>query len=336
MIDFDITIDQSFEPTLCEYFRFLEKICSDDEEKRNYVLTLIGYLLHKYKDASRPYAVILAEETENESEGGGTGKGIFVKALSYLLNTERVDGKNFKLDKNFAFQRVGLDTKLLAIEDVRKNVDFEGFYSIITEGISVEKKNKDELYIPYKDSPKILFTTNYTIPSLGNHAKRRQRVFEFSNFFNNEYTPFDMFNHKLFDDWDNDEWNRFYNLMFFCVSLYMESGLIEFENTEKLMRKHIRLNFGEEFLDWWDGYRNNGCERWKAFKEVYNNFMIENDFERKDYSQKRFKKAVSTSAELFGGTLEQHRNGSANNQLEIRLLISKTENYDEANSGEAF
>ena len=59
---------------------------------------------------------------------------------------------------------VGLDTKVVAIEDVRKNVDFEGFYSIITEGITVEKKNKDELFIPYKDSPKILFTTNYTIP----------------------------------------------------------------------------------------------------------------------------------------------------------------------------
>ena len=41
--------------------------------------------------------MILAEETEKEANGGGTGKGIFVKALGYLLNIVRVDGKNIKL-----------------------------------------------------------------------------------------------------------------------------------------------------------------------------------------------------------------------------------------------
>ena len=111
-----------------------------------------------------------------------------------------VDGKNFKVDKNFAFQRVDLDTRILAIEDTRKNVDFEGFYAIITEGITVEKKNKDELFIPYKDSPKVMFTTNYTLPSSGNHAKRRQKVLEFAPYFGLDKTPEDEFGHKLFDD----------------------------------------------------------------------------------------------------------------------------------------
>jgi len=269
---------------------------------------LVGYLLHRYKDPSRPWAVVLAEETEDEKNGGGTGKGILVKALSFMANVERVDGKNFKLDKNFAFQRVGLDTKIVAIEDVRKNVDFEGFYSIITEGITVEKKNKDELFIPYKDSPKILFTTNYTIPSIGNHAKRRQRVFEFSNFFNSSYTPADLFNHKLFDDWDLDEWNRFYNLMFTCVAFYFGEGVKEQENGNKLKRKHIKLNFGEEFLEWFDEQKELLFENHKPFRELYTSFLQVNDFDKKDYSQKRFKKALEEACEKFDYKLDGRKN----------------------------
>lgn len=320
VIDFNITIDQEFDSSLCEYYRFIEKISDDDYDRVYHCLSLIGYLLHKYKDPSKPFAVILAEETENESVGGGTGKGIFVKAISYLLNTERVDGKNFKLDKNFAFQRVGLDTKLVAIEDVRRNIDFEGFYSIITEGITVEKKNKDELFIPYKDSPKIIFTTNYTIPSVGNHAKRRQRVFEFANFFSSKYTPMDHFGHKLFDDWDNDEWNRFYNLLFFCLQIYLKEGVKEAVNSEKLRRKHIKLHFGEEFLDYWADLSANGHANWHGATQEYQAFLKQNDFDKKDYSQKKFKKALADTSEMFDMVYESRRNRQNANQFEFRVL----------------
>jgi len=310
VIDFDIDVDFDFAEDLCEFWKFMNMVSGNDESNVEYLMSLMGYLLHRYKDPARPFAVILAEETEDEKKGGGTGKGILVKALSFMSNIERVDGKNFKLDKNFAFQRVGLDTKIIAIEDVRRNVDFEGFYSIITEGVTVEKKNKDELFIPYKDSPKILFTTNYTIPSTGDHAKRRQRVFEFSNAFSSKYTPLDHFGHKLFDDWDKDEWNRFYNLMFMSVFFYLNNGVKDVANGEKLKRKHIRLNFGEEFLDWWDNHVKENESKWQPFKSLYNEFKIANDLESKDYSSKRFRKAIDEAAERFGYNVASRRTGS--------------------------
>lgn len=320
VINFNITIDQHFDIELCEFFKFLEKICGDEQERWQYCMSLLGYLLHKHKDPAKPYSVILAEETESESEGGGTGKGILVKAISYLINTERVDGKNFKLDKNFAFQRVNLDTRLVSIEDVRKNVDFEGFFSIITEGITVEKKNKDELYIPFKDSPKILFTTNYTISSNSKAAQRRQKVFEFSPFFGPGNTPHDFFNHNLFDEWDDDEWNRFYNLMFACVEIYLSTGIKHVENSEKLKRKHLKLSFGEEFLEWFDYYSSNGCDQWKPLTELYNNFLLENDFDKKDYTMKRYKKGLETGANLYGWVLKIYKNRKASGRREVRLL----------------
>ena len=318
----DVSVDMDFDFQLCEFYKFMAKVSGDDEEKLTYLISLVGYLLHRYKDPSRPFAAIFAEETEDEKKGGGTGKGILVKALSYMANIERVDGKNFKLDKNFAFQRVGLDTKIVAIEDVRKNVDFEGFYSIITEGITVEKKNKDELFIPYKDSPKVLFTTNYTIPSMGNHAKRRQRVFEFSNAFNSTYTPFDFFGHKLFDDWDLDEWNRYYNLMFTCLSFYLGSGVLNFNDGEKMKRKHIKLNYSDEFLDWFDEEKDKKFVSFQNFKDLYDSFLKQNDYDKKDYSQKRFKRAIEESCEKFDYELITERDKST--RL-IVMRISKKE-----------
>ena len=310
VIDHFIVIDGDIELEKIEYFRFIEKISDSDKDRYIYALGLIGYLLHNYKDPSRPFSVILAEETEKEANGGGTGKGIFVKALGYLLNIVRVDGKNFKFDKSFAFQRVDLDTRILAIEDTRRNVDFEGFYSIITEGITVEKKNKDELFIPYSDSPKVMFTTNYTIPNSGNHAKRRQKVLEFSGYFGPTRTPEDEFGHKLFDDWDKDEWNRFYNLMFDCVQGYLEFGVLEVASSEKIKRKQIRVQFGEEFLEYFLGIVEEQCG-WIKLEQLYNDFMTMSGFDKKDYSNKRFTKGIEESCAILNLTYLSKREKSA-------------------------
>lgn len=312
VIDFKVDVDIEFDPNLCEFYDFIRKVSNgDDQSQENdtYLTSLIGYLLHRYKDPARPHAVILAEETEDEKKGGGTGKGILIKALSYMANLERVDGKNFKLDKNFAFQRVGLDTKIVAIEDVRKNVDFEGFYSIITEGMTIERKNKDEFFIPYPDSPKIVFTTNYTIAGNGGHGKRRQKLFEFSNHFSEKWSPYDEYKHKLFDDWDQDEWNRFYNLMFLCVADYLQKGIKTVQNSVKLNRKHIRLNYLPEFLEWWDGYIENGSADFKPFRDIYTAFLVQNSFDKKDYSQRRFRAAVDECCERFEYQLFKRKQG---------------------------
>jgi hypothetical protein len=320
IIDHHIYVDDgSIKLEEIEYYKFLFYISGEDNERLMYAITLIGYLLHTYKDPSRPFSVILAEETENEANGGGTGKGIFVKALGHLSNLVRVDGKNFKVDKNFAFQRVDLDTRILAIEDTRRNVDFEGFYSIITEGITVEKKNKDELFIPYKDSPKVMFTTNYTIPNMGNHAKRRQKVFEFSPYFGASKTPEDVFGHKLFEDWDKDEWNRFFNLMFNCVQIYLESGVLAVENSEKLHRKQVRVQFGEEFLEFLMAQKEEK-EVWITMEFLYNEFLKMTGFEKKEYSMKRFSKAIDESCTILKIAYSSTRSKEHSNRKCIKFV----------------
>ena len=319
IIDFNITIDQEYEAELCEYFRFIQCISGNDATKWRHCLTIIGYLLHTYKDPARPWAIILAEETDSDKDGGGTGKGIFVKALSYLLKTVKLDGKNFKIDKNFALQRVALDTQLISIEDCDKAMEFEKFNSQITEGSTIEKKNKDELFVDYKDSGKYVFSTNYMLSLKGNHGKRRCRVFEFTPFFTPSNTPMDYFKHLMFDDWDDDEWNRFYNLMFLCVSLYLEHGIAQPDQTDKLKRKTVKVAFGEEFLDYWEDMMSNGSVTWHVFNAEYNSFLRTNDWDKKDYSNKRFKKGLQDTADLMGVRLETKRNRQIANQHEFKI-----------------
>lgn len=323
VIDHDVLVDQSVEPDKVEYFRFLKLISGSEDEKYMYALSLIGYLLHQYKDPARPFAVILGEETDNEEKGGGTGKGIFVKALSYIVKTIRVDGKNFNMSKNFAFQRVDLDTRIVAIEDTRKKVDFEGFYSIITEGITVEKKNKDEFFIPYKDSPKIMFTTNYSIPQTGVHAKRRQRVFEFAPYFSNLHTPEDEFGHKLFDDWDKDEWNRFFNLLFFALKDYLANGVPNMEFSDKMAKKALKNSYGQEFLEWFEEFLGLP-EEWVSIESLHNEFLNLYGLDKKEYSRKRFSMAIKYGSELMKIEIEQKRNAVEHNKIAIRKKGSVT------------
>lgn len=329
VVDFDIQLLSDRE-TDCEYSKFLNFISGENPERYESCVTFIGYLLHRYKDPSKPWSVILAEETDNEDKGGGTGKGIFVKALQSLIKTVKIDGKTFSIDKNFALQRVSLDTQLIAVEDCDRRMDFEKFNSQLTEGSTVEKKNKDELFIDYKDSPKWIFTTNYVMNIKGNHGKRRSKTFEVAPYFSPEHSPFDEFGHLLFDDWDQDEWNRFYNFMFGCLSVYLDIGLYEYSNSDKLRRKQIKLQFGEDFLEWWGDYvgidpetnRLQGTQKsvtYTLFRDLYNDFLKYYELDKKDYSSKRFKKAMEISADLYQIGLISRRNRQSGNLWEYKL-----------------
>lgn len=318
VIDFDITIDPDVDADLIEYARFLYNISGKDQERFEYALTLIGYMLHGFKNPSRPFAPILAEETDDEKKGGGTGKGLFIKAIGKLIPLVTIDGKNFKIDKTFAFQRVSFDTRLVVIEDCPKNVNFEKFYPTITEGITIEKKNKDEIFLPYAESPKIAFTTNYTISQDAEHAKRRQRVFEFASYYSSKFTPEDEFGHKFFDDWDRDEWNKFYNLLFQCVGMYLDNGIKQITNSDKMKRKHIKLSYGEEFLDYYDDLLENEFS-WLELVKEHTNFLVSNNFDKKDYSIKRFRKALQETSNVLQHTLEFKRNRAMNNIQQFKI-----------------
>lgn len=209
----------------------------------------IGFMLHGYKNLSSCPAIILNDEVASENPEGGTGKGIFINALAHMKKLVVIDGKAFNFEKSFPYQTVSVDTQLLCFDDVKRNFDFERLFSVITEGLTLEKKNKDAIKIPYTRSPKVAITTNYAIRGTGNSFARRKFEIELHAHYNKQYTPFDEFKRHLFNDWDSDEWCLFDSYMVNCLSSYMRTGLIESELVNGKYKAFV-LETSEDFVEW--------------------------------------------------------------------------------------
>jgi len=221
-------IDRDFEfceDINCDYAVFINNICNHNEVRVASLQSTIGFLLHGYKNAGYCPAVIINDEVISEDPEGGTGKGLFVQALSQLKKNVTIDGKGFYFERSFAYQLVTVDTQLLTFDDVKKNFEFERLFSVITEGITLEKKNKDAIKIPFSRSPKVIITTNYAIKGTGNSFARRKWELEFFAHYSKEYTPLDEFGKLFFSDWDKTEWCKFDNYMVGCIQYYLEQGL---------------------------------------------------------------------------------------------------------------
>ena len=209
----------------------------------------IGFLMHGHKNLSYCPAVILNDEVISDNPEGGTGKGIFMNALSHMKKLVTIDGKAFTFERSFAYQLVSADTQILCFDDVKKYFDFERLFSVVTEGLTLEKKNKDAIKIPFSKSPKIAITTNYAIKGAGNSFARRKWELELHQHYNKNFTPQDEFGRLFFGDWDDTEWCVFDNYMIQCLQLYLREGLIQSEFVNLKIRQ-LSAATSHDFVEW--------------------------------------------------------------------------------------
>lgn len=284
IIDFDFKITSKID---CDFSRFIELVSSNNPDKVNSITSTIGYLMHSFKTSANNKAVILNDETISENPNGGSGKGIFWNALSKVKRVSDVNGKAFSFEKSFPYQTVSADTQILVFDDVQKNFKFENLFSVITEGITLEKKNKDAIKIPVSKSPKIIITTNYTVGGVGGSFERRKWEIEFSSYFSHKHTPLNEFGRMFFDEWDYNEWLKFYNYMVKCVQMYLTNGLVTYEYVNLEIRKFIKET-SFEFYEW--ANKDNLKENERLNKTMVFNIFLEEypDFKRFNLSQKRF------------------------------------------------
>ena len=249
----DHVIDRNF--TLCgvtqkcDFKKFVSNINGGDEGRIQSMESTIGFLLHGYKNLSFCPAVILNDEVISDNPEGGTGKGLLMNALSKMKKLVVIDGKSFAFERSFAYQLVSADTQILCFDDVRKHFDFERLFSVVTEGLTLEKKNKDAIKIPFSKSPKIAITTNYAIKGAGNSFARRKWELELHQFYTKEFTPLDEFGKLMFGDWNDDDWCEFDNYMIGCLTNYLRTGLVK----SKFVNLKIRQLSAEschEFIEW--------------------------------------------------------------------------------------
>jgi len=269
-----------------EFELFLERACGSEEDnefwkgRKKSIKSLIGYMVSKRKESVN-FINLLTEET-TEEDSGRTGKGIIATAIKYWRKRCLVDMKQVFGDdtSRWIYTNLDVDTDdFMQFDDVRSNVKWEQFYVKAVDDWVIERKGENMKTIPKADAPKMIFTSNFYPSANGGSQEGRMRIFEISCHYNSKHTPFDEFGHRLFDDWDDTEWNRFDTFVADCVGLYLRNGYIpcpqanmdekEYEATVKnkylklwfedrenglfsdLTKKHRLEDFSEEFKTWY-------------------------------------------------------------------------------------
>ena len=338
----DQVIDRDFEHcdiTDCDYKKFISRISGDEDERIRSIESTIGFLMSGYKDPGYCPAVILNDEVITDNPEGGTGKGLFVQGVSKMKKVIDINGKIFDFKTQFAYQTVTTDTQVVSFDDVKKNFNFENLFSTITEGITIEKKNRDAIKIPFRHSPKIVITTNYAIRGKGNSFERRKWELELRQHYTKENTPVDEFGRRFFDEWDEDEWCSFDNYMLGNLQFYIVNGLIKSDFANLAIRK-LASETCHEFIEWVglvDGSRSSDkiVYNKKMFKdELYGDFIEDNP----DFGPKA---KMTISRQLFYKWLVYFGNYKKFKVLEGRSglgrwIMYQDENYEERPADPAF
>ncbi|MCL5028148.1 MAG: bifunctional DNA primase/polymerase [Bacteroidetes bacterium] len=301
-----------------EFEKFVRNICKNDEGRILSLRSAIGYLLHNYKDSTNAKAVIFLDEKLSDGAYGRSGKGLVAQAVGKLRKTVRLDGRNFNFSRNFLFQSVTLDTAIIEFNDVTKKFNFDKLFSIITDDITVERKNQNEIIIPFHQSPKIIISTNYTIEGSDDSTLDRQFIIEFSDHYNKSHRPIDEFGHRFFDEWSNEEWNNFHNYMIGCMQLYLNRGLIQCTHVN-LEKKKLIDSTCEEFAEYFEGIEQ-GKEYLK--KDLFANFQKEYE-ERTELQPVRFSRWLKEAARIKGLKVVERKSG-----MERYLKIGAAEVLD--------
>jgi hypothetical protein len=281
-----------------------------DNPRYKALVCIIGYLLHNFKTSSNKFAVILTEANVDSEPQGRTGKGLLLRAIGKIRKVAAIDGKNFSFDSQFAFQQVELDTQILTFDDVKPNFPFQRLFSAITEGLSVEKKNKPRFHLPPEESPKIAISSNYAIQGNSESDKGRKKEMELLCYYNARNTPEREFGGKFFDDWDADQWSTFYNFMLGCVQTYFinDCNIPEYKS-DTITEKKLLISTNADFIEYADTLpRNENL----PVDNTYTEFLEFSGKDKKEVSKPQFAKWLKIycgyrNLEYSNGN---HRNGN--------------------------
>lgn len=270
-------------------------------------LTAIGYLLSDYKFQTELKAVIAmdGEMSDVGQSNGRTGKSLIGKAISYIINQAKIDGRKTKNDDDFMFTETTLRTRNVFFDDVPVNFNFERLYVAITGDLNVNVKGGSRFTIPSERSPKIYIATNHAINGSESRSSLERIIYiGFSNYFNDSRHPMDVFGHQFFDDWSKEQWDLFFNLMIECVFLYFTSmrdgwarpgqGVI-LPPMHDIMQRTLRQQMSESLYQWAEVYFDSTgfvINTRKQRGEMYGNFKDHFPDARSGISTANFKKRL--------------------------------------------
>ncbi len=234
-------------------------------------LYAFGYLLHRYKDPEKAWCVYSMDaRLSDEGESfGGSGKSLALGALQRIMNYAYLDGRKPNLTKDVhIFGQVNENTDFLFLDDAGQTVDFEVFFNVITGDMDCNPKF-GSYTLPFTTSPKIAMNTNFTNRRINPSVERRLLYNAYSDYYHygpnenysEQWQPSDDFGKRLFDDFDENQWNMFLNLMANCVQLYLSHEKQIAPPMDEIMQRNLKGQMGDQFIDWADVYFSSEGDR---------------------------------------------------------------------------
>lgn len=240
------------------------------EQKQHLINKLysIGYLLHGYKDSSKPWAVYVMDnkipDISSESHGG-SGKSFLISSLLHIIIKRKyVKGRDPEITKNqFIYDGVNEDTKLIFIDDGHYYLNLNFFFSELTGSLDVNPKFGKPFEIPFSTSPKFAITTNFAPKDLDPSTLRRLLFVVFSDYYHEHSEEYserrqiidDFGGRKLFEsDFTEGEWNDFFNLCFQAVQFYLSTTDKITAPAENVKKRNMMHQMGDAFYDFAKSY----------------------------------------------------------------------------------
>lgn len=293
------------------------------EQKQNLVNKIfgIGFWLHRYKSASKAWALFAMDNKidENSECNGRSGKSFYFKLLSEFGKTVKLSGRNPKLTDNpHMFDQVTQHTDYIIVDDCDKYLRLGQFYDNITSDLTVNPKNNQSFTLPFERSPKLAFTTNYVPTNFDPSTDARLLYLAFSDYYHqkteeNDYLETrsirDDFGKDLYSqDYSEDEWNADCNFLMRCTEFYLS---VAGENLKiqppmgNIMKRKLMSDMVGEFSEWADTYFSPESGHLDTFVEkdvAMADFMKQ--YNVKGLSSARFTKSLRAYATLHSDKVE--------------------------------
>lgn len=250
--------------------------CLTDQQREEQAQCLVnklftlGYLLHAYKSPSRTWAAFLMDNriAETNEANGRSGKSFFTEALKQLLHLDitTLDGKVLDLQKDtHALSDVTRYTRMVRVEDINQYTSVKDFYNLISGDMRVNPKGLTPYTIPFSESPKFLFSTNYVPGDFDASSDARMLYVTFSDYYHQRTaenpfgyqesrTIYDDFQKNLFDSfYTEDEWNADLNLLMQCEQFYLSLALKPVKMLppmQNIIQRKLKTEMGQQFEEW--------------------------------------------------------------------------------------
>lgn len=335
-----------------------------DEQKKEQDLLLVnlmfsmGYMTSEYKNPGKPWLCFLQDmKISNIGQSSGrSGKSLLTVAMNKVRTGFYIGGSRKDITEKTEFIYDGYTKfhNFIEVDDLYEFAEFKFFYTQVTGKREVNSKHISKQILDYEESGKMIISSNFELHYTDNSTIARILNCGVSDYYHektkyNDYretrSPLSKFGRMLFDEFTEEEWNRFYNFMAYCIQLQMRFFKIQppMGNLEKRQLRRAMthgVSRDEEFFNWANGYFTippKNRPEISPDETGYYNVLIKResafehfkatltDVQSRKFKAPQFRQSLEAWCEYYGYTLNPVKMCTGKNATEERRILKTIE-----------